>query len=86
MDESRPTLTLLVPAGLEIVPEGLAELRRHLSDEYGATLDLRPYSRLLPIPIRLYTGTWTPGVDDEVRPLIDAAFFMLDWLDLEDAR
>ncbi|MFC3834852.1 MULTISPECIES: hypothetical protein [Deinococcus] len=84
MDEPRPVLTLLVPAAWEVVPDGLAELRRHLSDEYGATLVLRPSTRRLPIAVRLYSGPWPAEVDDLVRPLVDAAFFTLDWLNLED--
>ena len=32
--------------GTGVVPEGLAELRRHVQEAYGATLALRPFSRV----------------------------------------
>jgi len=37
----RPVLLVLVAADWHAVPEGMAELRRCLADEYGASLMLR---------------------------------------------
>jgi hypothetical protein len=84
MTEPALTLTLLVPGAWEPVPDGVTELRRYLSDEFGATLTVRTSKSLLPIPIRLYAGPWPTSADDEIKRRIEAAFFNLDWLEMED--
>lgn len=81
---SRPGLLLFVPGDWEADPPALAELRRHLSDEYGATLVIRQAAHPLLEPVPFYTGWWRARVTDELRHLIMAAFFSLDWLELED--
>lgn len=79
------TLTILVPGDWDVVPDVLRELRRHLSDEYGAMLRVQPTTRYLPTPVRLYAGPWAAHWDEDLERLVRAAFFTLDWLELEDA-
>ncbi|THF84380.1 hypothetical protein E7T09_20475 [Deinococcus sp. KSM4-11] len=81
---NRPGLLLHVPGDWDVVPDALIELRRHLSDEYGATLEVRPATGYIATPMPQYTGEWSHIVVNEIRSLIHAAFFTLDWLDLED--
>lgn len=89
MDEPRPVLMLLVPADWDAVPEGLTELRRCLGEEYGGRLLLRMARIPLRSPLAHYCGVW--GRADlrlarrDLTPRIEAAFYSLAWLQLEDA-
>lgn len=73
-------LLLLVPGHWDAVPEGMAELRRHLSDEYGALLEVRPAQLDIPIPLCCGWGD-TPAPGPDVGERIDAAFYSLDWVE-----
>lgn len=88
MSEARPVLMLLVPADWEADPAALSELRRFLSDEYGAVLSLRQSSVPMRSPLPLHVGYWPRELRDgaglSLRPLIDAAFFSLSWLELDE--
>lgn len=88
MDEPRPVLMLLVPADWDAVPEGLTELRRCLAEDYGASLLLRMSSWPLRSPLPLYVGYWPRDVQRlaarDITPRVHAAFFLLDWLDLDE--
>lgn len=88
MSEACPILLLLVPADWDADPAALTELRRFLSDEYGAVLSLRQATAPLRSPLPLYVGYWPralrQGADSYLRPLIDAAFFSLEWLELDE--
>lgn len=88
MSEPRPLLLVLIPADWEAIPEGLAELRRCLAEDYGATLLLRPSRASLRSPMPHYVGYWTRWARRNARwsipPLVEAAFFSLDWLVVED--
>ncbi|WP_412027951.1 hypothetical protein [Deinococcus yunweiensis] len=83
---SRPGLLLYLPADWDADPPALAELRRHLSDEYGATLEICSTCDSPRGPAPLYTGAWRSWPGDEVRLFIQAAFFSLDWLEMEDVE
>ncbi|MFC4637170.1 hypothetical protein [Deinococcus hohokamensis] len=77
---------MIVPGDWDAVPEGVAELRRYLSDEYGATLMLRITPTPLKSPLFLPTGLWAPGTwrfarRDIEQVLIPQAFFSLEWMD-----
>ena len=74
-----PSLLLFVPGDWEAEPDGLRELRRHLSDEYGATLTVRPFRGHAPLP--LCVGVWRQAPGEDVEDLILSAFFTLDWLE-----
>ena len=76
----RPGLLLYVPGNWDADPVALAELRRHLSDEYGATLEVRQASTAQPSPALLYTGVWPSWPGEDLHPWIAAAFFTLDWV------
>lgn len=80
----RPGLLLYVPGDWDADPTALAELRRHLSDEYGATLEVRQATGPMLAPVPLYSGAWRRPVTDELRQAIAAAFFSLDWMGVED--
>ncbi|WP_295822392.1 hypothetical protein [uncultured Deinococcus sp.] len=88
MDAPRPVLLLLVPADWDAVPEALTELRRCLGEDYGAGLMLRQASVPLRSPMPLYVGYWPHDVQRfaqrDLRPRIEAAFYSLAWLELED--
>ena len=81
---SRPGLLVFVPGEWDVDPPALAELRRYLSDEYGATLKVQQATAPMLAPVPLYIGAWRTGVNDELRQRILAAFFTQDWLNLED--
>ena len=87
MTEPRPVLLVILPADWEAVPKELAELRRLLSDEYGAVLSLRQSSRPREAPITCYVGYWPREVlhtaRADIAPRVEAAFFTLDWLNNE---
>lgn len=76
----RPGLLLYVPGDWDADPVALAELRRHLSDEYGATLEIRSTCDSVRSPAPLYTGVWRSWPGEELQPRIAAAFFTLDWV------
>ena len=86
-DLLRPVLLVIVPADWNAVPEGIAELRRCLSDEYGASLMLRQATAPLSSPLPLYTGYWPPDTQwyakRDVTPRLAAAFVDLGWFDAE---
>lgn len=81
---SRPGLLLFVPGEWDVDPPGLAELRRYLSDEYGATLTVQQATGPMLVPVPLYIGAWRTGVNNALRQRIAATFFTLDRLELED--
>lgn len=84
-----PVLLVIVPPEWEADPAALAELRRCLSDEFGARLTLRAGTVPMHAPLPLFCGVWPRGsgwlVRREVTPRLAAAFFTLDWLDVDDA-
>ena len=79
----RPNLLLYVPGDWDAHPTALDELRRHLWDEYGATLEIRSTRGLPRGPAPLYTGVWRSGAGAELRPWIATAFFTQNRPDLE---
>ena len=83
---SRPGLLLFVPQEWEADLPALAELRQHLMDEYGATLEVRHVAHPLREPVPFYTGWWRTPVKDTLRQLVATAFFTLEWVGLEDVR
>lgn len=89
MDVLQPVLLVVVPADWEAVPEGLTELRRCLGEEYGGRLVLRMASTPLRSPLAHYCGVWERAEQRLARrdltPRLEAAFYSLSWLDLEDA-
>ncbi len=88
MTELRPGLLLIMPADWEAVPEGLTELRRCLAEDYGASLLLRMSTAPMRSPLPLYVGYWEPwarrSAGRNIPFLIQAAFYTLNWLELED--
>ncbi|GGB62514.1 hypothetical protein [Deinococcus soli (ex Cha et al. 2016)] len=86
-DLLRPVLLVIVPADWDPVSEGVAELRRCLADEYGASLMLRQAIAPLSSPLPLYAGYWEPGTQwyakRDVTPRLAQAFVDLNWLDAE---
>ncbi len=83
MTESCPLLILSVPAGHEIDPQAWEALRVHVGESYGAGVVLAAQSFLRAEPPMLL-GDWTvpkAQVLGALAPLINAAFFNLDWLE-----
>lgn len=80
----RPGLLLYVPGDWDADPVALAELRRHLSDKYGATLEVRQACGPMRAPVPLPTGAWTRAGGTDLDQRIAAAFFTLNWLELGD--
>lgn len=83
---TRPCLFVLVPGDWDAVPEGLAELRRYLSDEFGPSLRVHPTVACLPAPVAVRAGRWDEsdwryGHQDIEQVLVPNAFFSLDWLE-----
>lgn len=83
MSESCPLLILSVPAGHEIDPQAWEALRVRAGESYGAGVMVAAPAFLRAEPPMLL-GDWG-GLEDEalreLGPLIDAAFFNLDWLE-----
>lgn len=83
MSESHPLLILSVPAGHEVDPQAWETLRQCAGESYGAGVILTTPAFLQADP-PLLLGDWG-GLKDEARrdlgPLIDRAFFNLDWLE-----
>ncbi|MFC4427010.1 hypothetical protein [Deinococcus navajonensis] len=85
MDLPRPSLLVVVPPDWEAITEGVAELRRYLSEEFGAALVVRGSKAPMRSPLALYLGVW----DDrdqrvarrDVDALLPAAFYTLNWLE-----
>lgn len=87
MSELPRLLVLLLPGGWEAAPAELGELRRCLAEEFSAALQLRQGTGLMTAPLPFFAGYW-PGdlyrvAQQEVLPLVGAAFFTLDWLDVD---
>jgi len=84
-----PVLLVIVPPDWEADPAALAELRRCLSDEFGARLTLRQGTVPMREPLPLFCGVWPRGstrhARRELTPRLSQAFFTIDWLDLDDA-
>ncbi|MFC4426187.1 hypothetical protein [Deinococcus navajonensis] len=81
-----PSLLVIVPGDWDVVPEGLTELKRYLSDEYAATLLVRTTVAPLRSPLMLQTGVWDPrdwrmARRDIEQVLLPQAFFSLEWMD-----
>ncbi|MFC4638532.1 hypothetical protein [Deinococcus hohokamensis] len=81
-----PSLLVIVPGDWNVVPEGVAELKRYLADEYGATLMMRTTTARLRSPLALQTGVWAPATwrfawRDIEQVLLPQAFFSLEWMD-----
>lgn len=81
----RPLLLLMVPPQNEVDPDALRELRRALSDEYGAELWVRPLDLPTAIPWLRLIGGWNGRSVQEVHtsllPYIEASFYTLDWIE-----
>lgn len=78
-------LLIYLPGEWEADPAALAELRRYLSDEYGVTLQLEPATTPLLTPVAIRLGRLAQRAEEPtLRERIDAAFFSLAWMELED--
>ncbi|GHF31155.1 hypothetical protein HNQ07_000623 [Deinococcus metalli] len=88
MDVPRPVLMLVVPPDWDPVPDALADLRRCLSDDYGAVLMLRQGTRPMRSPLILCVGYWPTDLkrfaERDLRPRIAEAFVDLSWVEFED--
>ncbi|WP_412028751.1 hypothetical protein [Deinococcus yunweiensis] len=79
-----PLVLLHVPAGHEVDPQALDDLKAHAAARYGASVLVNP--RLQPRsdhrPLLLgHWGRTLPGqVLADLEPLIARVFFNLDWL------
>ena len=83
MPESLPLLILSVPAGHEVDPQAWEALRLRAGESFGAGVVLAAPAFLRAEPPMLL-GYWEkPKVEvlRELTPLIEAAFFNLDWLE-----
>ena len=80
----RPGLLLYVPGNWDADPPALTELRRHLRDVYGATLEVQQATGPLLAPVPRFIGTWQSTGSDDLHRLIQAAFYSLAWLERED--
>ena len=85
MSETDWSPLLLVTPQHEVDPEASRELRRAISDEYGAELWIRPFD-FPAASCRLHLiGDWSQRTKDEIRTqlshLIEASFYSLDWLE-----
>ncbi|GGO28685.1 hypothetical protein [Deinococcus humi] len=89
MDVPQPVLLVVLPAGWETRPEGVAELRRCLGENHGGRLTLRMATTPLRSPLAHYCGLWGRAelrlARRDLTPRIEAAFFSLAWLELGDA-
>lgn len=78
-----PLLIVRVPAGHEIDPQAWEALKVRAGDSYGAGVVLAaPAFLRAETPVLL--GNWGGLKSEaarELQPLIDAAFFTLDWLE-----
>lgn len=86
MSSPRPSLLVIVPGDWDAVPEGVAELRRYLADQHGASLLLRTTTAPLRSPLVLQTGVWALpswrcARRDIEQVLMPQAFFSLEWMD-----
>ncbi|MFC4424866.1 hypothetical protein [Deinococcus navajonensis] len=85
MHATRPSLLVIVPPDWDTVPDGLAELKRYLSDEYGAVLLLRSATAPMRSPLLLHLGLWNPQdmrvAREDVDDLLQRAFYTLDWME-----
>ncbi|GGO41785.1 hypothetical protein [Deinococcus humi] len=88
MNAAQPMLLLVVPADWEAVPEGVTELRRCLGDDYNGRLLLKMARTPLRSPMAHYCGLWGRAelrlARRDLTPRIDAAFYSLAWLELEE--
>ena len=83
MSESCPLLILSVPAGHEIDPQAWEVLKVHAGENYGAGVVLAAAAFLRAEPPMLM-GDWGASRAEVLRdltPLIESAFFNLDWLE-----
>lgn len=83
MPSSLPVLILSVPAGHEVDPQAWEALRICAGDTYGAGVVLAAPA-FLKAERPMLLGDWGGLKDEALRelgPLIDAAFFNLDWLE-----
>jgi hypothetical protein len=83
MSESCPLLILSVPAGHELDPQAWEILKVRVGESYGAGVVLAAQAFLRAEPPMLL-GDWIAPEAEVLRdlaPLIDAAFFNLDWLE-----
>ena len=88
MDVPQPVLLLVVPADWDAIPGGVTKIRRCLGEDYGGRLLLRMASTPLRSPLAHYCGLWGRAelrlARRDLTPRIQAAFFSLNWLELED--
>ncbi|MFK7603793.1 hypothetical protein ACI3L1_16440 [Deinococcus sp. SM5_A1] len=83
MTKFSPVLILSVPAGHEIDPQAWEALKQCAGDSYGAGVVLAAPAFLRAESPGLL-GNWGNLKAEALRelgPLIDAAFFSLDWLE-----
>ncbi|MFC4636710.1 hypothetical protein [Deinococcus hohokamensis] len=80
-----PSLLVIVPGDWDVVPEGLAELKRYLADEYGAHLLIRSGTAPMHAPLPLYLGIWDASdlrvSRIDVSHLLPHAFSTLAWME-----
>lgn len=88
MTELSRTLVVLLPADWEAAPTELRELRRCLVEEFAAEISVRRASGTMTAPLTFFAGYWPSDVyrlaQQEVLPLVQDAFFTLDWLNLDE--
>ena len=78
-------LLIYLPGEWEADPAALTELRRYLNDEYGVTLQLEPAATPILAPVAVRLGVLSQRAEEPaLRERIDAAFFTLAWMKLED--
>ena len=89
MDVPQPVLLVVVPADWDAIPEGLSELRRCLGEEYGGRLVMRMARTPLRSPLVHYCGLWGRAERQLARrdltPRVEAAFYSLAWMDVDEA-
>lgn len=87
MSELPRLLVLVLPLDWEAAPVEIDELRRCLAEEFGAALQMRQGTGLMTAPLPFFAGYWPSNLyrlaQQEVLPLVGAAFFTLDWLNVD---
>lgn len=84
MNETRPTLILLVPEHHDLDPAGIDDLWQHIKDTYGAELSLVRCPRRRDNVVPLYAGPWRwdgpVPLHDDLWWRIQRTTFTLDWM------
>ncbi|MFC4637895.1 hypothetical protein [Deinococcus hohokamensis] len=85
MSEPRPSLLVILPPDWDLIPNGVAELKRYLADEFRASLLIRGTDVPMRAPLTLYLGVWDRRDKQlarrDVDDLLPRAFYTLNWMD-----